>query len=40
MTLEATQVELPNFEASTDGKKLHRKNGSNDSGNTQNENTK
>ena len=41
MTQEATQLEVPNFEATTDGKKSsHRSNGLSDSGNTQNGHTK
>ena len=39
---EESKIEVPNFEATSDGKKryLHRNNGSKDSGNTQKGNTK
>ena len=40
MTQEATQIEVPNFEATTDGKTIltSKHNDSNDSGNIQNGN--
>ena len=41
MTQEATQIEVPNFEATTDGRKsLHRSYGWKGSDNIRNENTK